>query len=152
MSGSNHSDGAHKPILAPMSRRGVLIGAGIAFGSVGVTSASSAIMTSPAAPFLTLYDDRYSQAVEYARAAALRGSALRVVRGDPTDAWYEDLSPEWRQRKSVVEGLTESHTLFVLERMAWTSGMRVTSRRPVAETDLLHWTIAAHIAHPRIGA
>jgi hypothetical protein len=133
-----------------VSRRQAILGA----GAVAATSllASPAIVrafeTSRDAPFRAIYDERFPEALNAARTAKNRGWPVRIIHGDPTDVWYNELSVRWKQGPASVVGLTGSDSLFVLERLAWDAGLRVVERQIGSATDLISWTIAS----PRLGA
>ena len=129
-----------------VSRRQVILGAGVIAATSLLASPSliRALETSPATPYRAIYDERFPEALDAARYAKnTRGWTVRVIRGDPTDVWYNELSVRWKQGPASVVGLTGSDTLFVLERLAWDAGLRVVERQKGPAAHLISWTIAS---------
>jgi hypothetical protein len=71
-----------------------------------------------------LYDPRSRAGLTFAAAAKRMGAALHATRGDVTDVWFKELQPEWSKRRTAAAGLTDFHSLFVLDMMARDAGMR----------------------------
>jgi hypothetical protein len=74
--------------------------------------------------YRVLYDERSQAGLRFAAAASRRGASVQPTRGDVTDIWFNELQPQWKQHQSAVAGLTDYHTLFVLDMMARDAGMR----------------------------
>ena len=99
---------------------------------------------SPPAPFRAIYDERFETGLAYAADAHARGWITRAIRGDVTHIWYHELAVRWKQGPAPIAGLTTEQSLFVLERLAWDVGMRVTAREPADPTThphLVAWQI-----------
>lgn len=80
---------------------------------------------------------------------------VHLFEGDVTKVWFEVLDPRWREPGFVLGGITGQDALFVLERLAWDRGRRVTDRRelPAMGTDgrpVVNWIIAP--VHPSVQA
>ena len=67
-----------------------------------------------------------------------------------TPLWFDVLDPRWRLPGFVLAGYTGPDVLFVLERLAWDRGRRVTVRQMLAlhadSMPLTFWVIAP--VHP----
>jgi hypothetical protein len=70
-------------------------------------------------------DARHSEARDFAAVVGQLGAPLRVIEGDITDLWQNELRRRWQAGAAAVAGLTERPALFVLERLAWDHGLRV---------------------------
>jgi hypothetical protein len=93
------------------------------------------------APYRAIYDERYEAGRMFSAEAAHRGWITRAIRGDVTKVWFRELAPRWRRSPAAITGVTTAQTLFVLERLAWDVGMRVTSRDTATTTPLVRWVI-----------
>ncbi len=93
------------------------------------------------APYRAIYDERYEAGRAFAVEASGRAWATRAIRGGITTVWFRELAPRWRMSPAPVMGVTTPQTLFVLERLAWDAGMRVTSRNISATTSVVRWVI-----------
>jgi len=83
-------------------------------------------VTAPPALHTVLIDGRYPQARSLGNRIAGRGAAVHVVTdGEITDLWLREIQPVWKRRPVALAGLTGSSTLFCLEQLAWTHGLRV---------------------------
>lgn len=79
-----------------------------------------------AAPLAALiFDSRYAEARAFGARAQPLGTPLRAIEGDITDLWQQELLARWNAGPVAVAGLTERPALFLLERLAWTHGLRV---------------------------
>jgi hypothetical protein len=73
-----------------------------------------------------LADTRHAEGGEFAELASRLGAPLRLIEGDITDLWQNELRLRWQSGKAAaIAGLTERPALFLLERLAWDHGMRV---------------------------
>lgn len=72
-----------------------------------------------------IVDSRYAAARAFGDSAEQMGAALRTIEGDITDLWQHELLARWNAEPIAVAGLTERPALFLLERLAWTHGLRV---------------------------
>ena len=100
-----------------------------------------AVYAEPPTPYRALYDERFEAGLAFSAEAARRGWVTRAIRGDITQVWFRELAPRWREGPAAVAGVTTPQTLFVLERLAWDVGLRVTSRVVMAPASLIQWTI-----------
>lgn len=87
-----------------------------------------------------IYDERYPEAVVFAREAAELGIPRDPIRGDVTHLWYGTLSSRWRARPEATAGLTDETSLFCLEQLARDHRMRVVFRERRGE--LISWVMA----------
>jgi len=74
--------------------------------------------------YKVLYDPRTPAGLSFAASAKRGGAPLHATRGDVTDVWFNELQPQWRQHRTATAGLTDFHSLFVLDMMARDAGMR----------------------------
>jgi hypothetical protein len=74
--------------------------------------------------YKVLYDARRRAGVTFATAAQRLGAAVHATRGDVTGVWFDELQPEWNRQRTAVAGLTDFHSLFVLDMMARDARMR----------------------------
>jgi hypothetical protein len=74
--------------------------------------------------YKVLYDPRTRAGLSFAAAARRTGAPLHATRGDVTDVWFNELQPQWREHRTAAAGLTDFHSLFVLDMMARDAGMR----------------------------
>jgi hypothetical protein len=116
---------------------------------VGASAAALAATAVPAAlsprlptPYRAIFDERYEAARRFAADALRRCWVTRAIRGDVTHVWFHELSLRWKRGPAPVAGLTTAGSLFVLERLSWDVGMRVTVRQTDATTDLVQWLIS----------
>ena len=110
----------------------------LAFAAVPV---SWALSDNALTPFRAIYDERFEAGRAFATEAAYRGWITRAIRGDITNVWFRELSPRWRRSPAAITGVTTAQTLFVLERLAWDAGMRVTFRDRVPAAPVVRWVI-----------
>ena len=82
--------------------------------------------TGPTLPYyVAVFDRRFPESVDFAKAASAYRIETRGIDGDVTDLWYSDLHPRWKKQAVPIAGLTTYGPLFCLERLAWDHGMRV---------------------------
>jgi hypothetical protein len=74
--------------------------------------------------YKVLYDPRTPAGLAFAAGAKRSGAPLHATRGDVTDVWFNELQPQWRRHRTATAGLTDFHSLFVLDMMARDEGMR----------------------------
>ncbi len=79
----------------------------------------------PAALAAVIFDSRHSEARDFGARAGVLGAPLRVIEGDITNLWRDELLGRWKVAPAAIAGLTERPALFLLERLAWDHGMRV---------------------------
>src|SRR5690606_9522692 len=72
-----------------------------------------------------IFDSRHAEARDFGARAGFLGAPLRVIEGDITALWQDELLPRWRNSPAAIAGLTERPALFLLERLAWDHGLRV---------------------------
>jgi hypothetical protein len=119
----------------------------LASGLPAVSMASSA---APVSLHSVLVDGQHAQARSLGTRFAARGAAVHVVTdGEITDLWLREIQPAWRRRPVAIAGLTGSPTLFCLEQLAWTHGLRVVFH---AEHVVLPSREAVHSVHVRAAA
>jgi hypothetical protein len=94
------------------------------------------------APFRAIYDERFDAGRRFASEASARGWVTRAIRGDVTNVWFHELAVRWKRGPAPIAGLTTEQSLFVLERLSWDVGMRVTARDIDATTHLVRWQIS----------
>jgi hypothetical protein len=114
---------------------------------VGIGAASLAVAAVPATlsahlpiPYRAIYDERFAAGRRFAREASHRGWVTRAIRGDVTQVWFHELSVRWQRGPAPIAGLTTPASLFVLERLSWDVGMRVTVRNGGGQ--LVRWLIS----------
>jgi len=115
-----------------MSTRRDFIGGSIAAGVLAGIGYAPGVLArnKPAgvALYKAIYDERYTEGVQFADEINSLGIATRAIRGDITDVWFEDLDLRWKQSPVAVAGLTTESALFCLERLAWDHRLRVVFR------------------------
>ncbi len=90
--------------------------------------------------------------------APARATRIVTIDGDVTTLWRDTLDALWRQRGTVLAGVTGGDALFVLEHLAWGRGRRVTERIELApageasRTALFYWRIVPSHASTRAQA
>jgi hypothetical protein len=72
---------------------------------------------------LVIADTRYGESLLFAQALARNGATVLPARGDMAGLWSDDLQPRLAQHWWGVAGLTLDADRFVLERLAWSSGI-----------------------------
>jgi hypothetical protein len=133
-----------------MSRvtRRQFVGVGTAVLAAAATQPASSISRIAVTPYRAIYDERFEAGRRFASDALNRGWVTRAIRGDVTQVWFHELSVRWKRGPAAIAGLTTPQSLFVLERLAWDVGMRVTVRETDA-TPLVRWLIASPNAGDR---
>ena len=89
-----------------------------------------------------IYDERFQAGRDFALEAARRGWHAVAIRGDVTDVWFHHLDLRWKQGPAAIAGVTSHSSLFVLERLAWDAGLRVTARANLKDEPLVSWIIS----------
>ena len=123
-----------------LNRRKFIGAGGIALALSTVPMAWGRSEDSPT-PYLGIYDERFAAGLAFSAEAADRGWITRAIRGDVTKVWFRELAPRWRMSPAMITGITTPQALFVLERLAWDVGMRVTSRDTGTAPPLVRWVI-----------
>jgi hypothetical protein len=131
-----------------LNRRGFIGAGGVAL-ALAAAPISWALPHDSLTPYRAIYDERFEAAGAFATEALDRGWVTKAIRGDVTTIWFRELAPRWRLGPAAVAGVTTPQTLFVLERLAWDVGMRVTSRQIVTPASLVRWVIAVPHAQER---
>jgi hypothetical protein len=116
----------------------------IAAGAAALPMASSLGLLTAGAPIAALYavvhDDRFADSQAFAREARRLGLRARLVRGDVTALWYDDLYHRWKQGPAAIAGLTSASTFFCLETLAMDAGLR-------RVLHVEHHPVAGGVAH-----
>jgi len=116
-----------------LDRRG-FIEAGLAASIAVALGASEArrVNGEDAAAHPALYaavlDRRFPESREFGRALERLGVGTRVIEGDVTKLWYQELHRRWQQGAAVIAGLTTYGPLFCLERLSWDHRLRLVYR------------------------
>ena len=99
----------------------------LAFGAfaIGLPSVSVAMPDAPISLHAVLIDAAYPQARNLGARLARRGATVHLDSGEITGLWLREIQPAWKQRPVALAGLTSSSTLFCLEQLAWSHGLRV---------------------------
>jgi len=116
--------------------------------AAAATQPASSISRIAVTLYRAIYDERFEAGRRFASDALNRGWVTRAIRGDVTQVWFHELSVRWKRGPAAIAGLTTPQSLFVLERLAWDVGMRVTVRETNA-TPLVRWLIASPNAGDR---
>ena len=117
------------------------VGTGAATLALAAVHSARAGSQDPLTPYRAIYDERFEVGRRFAREAAGLGWITRAIRGDVTQVWFHELDLRWKRGPAPIAGLTTAQSLFVLERLAWDVGMRVTLRDTVPSTQLVRWAI-----------
>lgn len=104
------------------------IAAGVLAGIGYVPGAFARSRTTGVGLYKAIYDERYTEGVQFADEIKTLGIATRAIRGDITDLWFDDLALRWKQSPVAIAGLTTESALFCLERLAWDHRLRVVFR------------------------
>ena len=92
--------------------------------ATGLPAQALASATSPFHAVLT--DTRFFDSREFGNRMTARGaSLLNVANGEITDLWLREIRPRWQRGPAALAGLTDRVTLFCLEQLAWSHGLRV---------------------------
>ena len=120
-----------------------LLKAGLVAGILPLGSlASAARAAEPLQIHRAVYDSRFATGRAFAAEAQARGWTTAAIEGDVTQLWYHQLNLRWREGPAPIAGVTQENSLFVLERLAWDAGMRVTTRAALPHEPLVSWLIA----------
>jgi hypothetical protein len=116
-----------------VDRRTVLkLGATSAAGaliSVSVTALGAGAPDSPSNPLSrAIFDGRSAEGLAFASEMRGRGVAISEIGTDLAKLWYSDLQAHLRKSPAPIAGLTHRATLFCLEELARSVGMRVRYR------------------------
>jgi hypothetical protein len=95
-------------------------------------------------PELFIFDRRYRESRDAARAAAALGIETAETSGDLTSLWYHRLDLRWKRAPMALAGVTARGALFVLETLAADRGMRVLYRgeHGIAQAGCVAHTLA----------
>ncbi len=118
------------------SRRTFLLGTAATLGMTVVSTPLLSMAASLASPVrqetLSLcrivYDPRHPASARFGAQSEQAGHATHAMRGDVTELWTEYLAEQWRKQPVAIAGMTHADALFVLERLGWDHGLRVTFR------------------------
>jgi len=77
---------------------------------------------------MTIFDERFPESVAFGKEVGRLGEATRVIRGDITQLWYNNIHAQWREQPLAIAGMTAPGPLFCLERWGWDAGLRVVYR------------------------
>jgi hypothetical protein len=83
---------------------------------------ASARLAPSADTVLVLADPRYSDSLIFARGLASRGATLLPLASDLAGLWFDAIEPRLKAKVQALAGLTLQSDLFVLERLAESSG------------------------------
>ena len=126
-----------------MTDRRTVLKAGLAGSIIPLGAvASAAAAAQPLKIHRAVYDSRFRAGRAFAAAARTRGWTALAIEGDVTDLWYHHLDLHWREGPAPIAGVTTANSLFVLERLAWDAGLRVTSRTVLPDEPVVSWMIA----------
>ncbi|MBI4265816.1 MAG: hypothetical protein HY657_15685 [Acidobacteria bacterium] len=78
--------------------------------------------------FRAVFDGRFEEAVAFAGELRRRGVVTASAGPDLATLWYGDLQARLRRERAPIAGLTDRATLFCLEELARSVGMRVAFR------------------------
>jgi hypothetical protein len=116
------------------------VGAGAA--ALAATAVPAALSPRVPIPYRAIFDERFDAGRQFGAEALGRGWVTRAIRGDVTHVWFHELSLRWKRGAAPIAGLTTASSLFVLERLSWDVGMRVTVRETLTPSELVHWLIS----------
>lgn len=116
------------------------VGTGAAALAVAVVPATQWLSSRLPTPYRAIYDERFEDGRQFAADALRRGWTTRAIRGDVTQIWFHELSVRWKRGAAPIAGVTTRESLFVLERLSWDVGMRVTVRDNTGQ--LVRWLIS----------
>ncbi len=127
-----------------MASRRDVITTGLAGAVLPLAPLTQARAATGRAPVIhrAIYDERFDAGRAFALEAGRRGWQAVAIRGDVTDVWFHHLDLHWKQGPSAIAGVTQQNSLFVLERLAWDAGLRVTARAELKGGDLVSWIIS----------
>ena len=117
-------------------------GAGAAALALAAVRARPCVAEDLPTPYRAIYDERFDAGRRFATDAQSRGWITRPIRGDVTQVWFRELALRWKRGPAPIAGLTTAQSLFVLERLSWDVGMRVTAQDTDTHTHLVRWLIS----------
>jgi hypothetical protein len=117
-------------------------GVGAAALALAAVPAMPSLSEHPPTPYRAIYDERFDAGRRFAIDAVSRGWITRAIRGDVTQVWFRELAVRWKRGPASIAGLTTPESLFVLERLSWDVGLRVTVRDTQTRTHLVRWLIS----------
>lgn len=129
------------------SRREILQGAALATMPLASCVPESAAVASTSGSHFhaVIVDPRHAQSLQFGTRLASRGVRPAALSdGDVTGLWLADIEPAWRKAPVSLTGLTRLDTLFCLEQLAWSHGLRVSFH---AEHVLDEAHATAHALH-----
>ena len=109
-----------------------------AAASVAGPSAQAAMAAPAAQPHRihkVIYDGRFAEPVQFARAAEALGLQAHAISGDMTALWYEELDGLWRKEPMAIAGMTPHGPMFCFEMLARDRGMRLVYQAEHQITD-----------------
>lgn len=74
------------------------------------------------------FDERFPASVAFADEMKRFSIPSHAIRGDITNAWFDDLYYRWKQGPAAIAGLTAPGPIFCLEMLARDAGMRLALR------------------------
>jgi len=119
-----------------------VIGAGAAAVALPAVGWPLQMESGSPAPYRAIYDERFVAGLRFGSDASSRGWVTRAIRGDVTNVWFHELAVRWKRGPAAIAGLTTEQSLFVLERLSWDVGMRVTERIADSAKQLVQWRIS----------
>lgn len=113
--------------LGAASAAGALIN--VSATGLGATALGAIAPDSPRNPLSrAIFDGRSAEGLAFASEMRGRGVAISEVGTDLAKLWYSDLQPHLRKSPAPIAGLTDRATLFCLEELARSAGMKVRYR------------------------
>lgn len=128
------------------NRRDFLQGAAVAAVPLVADLPDEALALEPVSGFhAVLIDPAHAEARAFGARFEARGARVKPVpAGDITALWLADIAPAWRKAPVPLAGLTQASTLFCLEQLAWSHGLRVVFH---AEHVVEPAQATAHVVH-----
>jgi hypothetical protein len=120
---------------------GITAGAFPLAASAARVAGTDMITRAPLELHAVIYDERFSNSVEFAAEARRLGLPTRAISGDMTRLWYDDLYHVWQRRPAAIAGLTAHGALFCFDQLARDRGMRVvfeSEHRPLDNRTIRH--------------
>jgi hypothetical protein len=78
--------------------------------------------------YKVFFDERFAACAAFADEMKRHSLPTHAIRGDITDAWFNDLYYEWKKEPAAIAGMTAPGAIFCLEMLARDAGMRVALR------------------------
>lgn len=75
-----------------------------------------------------IFDARIRESCDFADKAKDRGASVRCISRDISDIWYRELAPRLNAGSTVIAGLTDEISMFILHRFALTRGLDIVYR------------------------